>query len=73
MSETTDDMDFYPDQEWMNNEQNWKQGYHVDQYDDEHLFEDMDDRYLLNVIRHFSKWDTKPLLREAKKRGLIIK
>lgn len=70
MSNTTDDIYDYPEPELMNNEEYWKEGYHYDKNDNIHYLSEMDNRYLLNVIKHFSKWDTSPLKKEATKRLL---
>ncbi len=58
--------------EYVDNENNWKNGYHYDKFNNCHTVSEMSNSYLLNTIRFFKGWNTKPLLKEAKKRGLKI-
>jgi len=59
----------YP--EYLSNESNWENGYHIDQGELRHEIKEMSDSHLLATIRYFSHLDTRPLQREAKARKLI--
>lgn len=52
-------------------EEDWKNGIHFDKDFKEWKIRDMTDFHLLNTIKYFKYYNTKPLLKEAKKRKLI--
>jgi hypothetical protein len=51
-------------------EQEWKDGLHTDEKGNMFTLGEMSDSHLLNTIKLFSKLDTKPLIKEAKKRNI---
>jgi len=57
--------------EYLSNESNWENGYHIDQREQRHEIKDMSDSHLLATIRYFSHLDTKPLQREVKRRKTL--
>lgn len=57
--------------EYTTNGENWKHGFHVDQHENRHNISEMSDTHLLATIRYFAHLDTRPLKKEAKKRGLL--
>lgn len=56
---------------YAHNEEHWKEGVHYNKGDRKYLISEMEDGHLMATIRYFEGSDTRPLAREAKKRGLI--
>lgn len=56
--------------EYLNNQENWKKGFHVDQKENKHLLVEMTDSHLLACIKRFSFKDTTPLQEELNRRKL---
>lgn len=54
--------------EYIYNEENWKNGFHVTQDEKIIRLSDMETKHIKNTIRYFSDIDTSPLEEELNKR-----
>ena len=59
--------------EYTANEENWKQGFHIDQKENRYLLTEMTDSHLEACIKRFTTKDTTPLQKELNRRKLLTK
>jgi len=57
---------------WNDNEEHWKKGYTVSFHGIKTKLCDMDEDYILNCLRFYRDWDTRPLKQELVNRWIQV-